>query len=1723
MKPLALLILLLLLLTSACTRLAWADAIPVEGLLNFETPHVTPLALTPDGTRLLAVNTPANQLEVFLISGANLTPLASIPVGLDPVSVRARSNTEVWVVNHISDSISIIDLQQQTVVATLSTANEPADVVFAGSPERAFISCAQPNRVQVFDPNNLNATPTQIDLLTEDPRAMAVSADGTQVFVAGFESGNATTALNGRLGPIATGEILGSEDIISRLEGPYGGQNPPPNRGNIFDPPQNSNNSTPPPVSLIVRKNDQGLWMDDNNGDWSIFVSGALASLTRRTNSWDLPDRDVAIINTQTLSVQYQPRLMNMLMAMAVNPVTDEISVVGTDATNEIRYEPNISGTFLRVHLARFTTGGAATISDLNPHLDYQTRNLPTAQRVQSIGDPRGIAWTADGTQAFITGMGSNNVIVIDSNGARQTHIPVGEGPTGIVLHEASNRAFVLNKFDGTISTLSLSQLATTSTIAFFDPTPPRIKAGRPLLYNTHLTSGLGHIACASCHVDARTDRLAWDLGNPAGTMEQTLDGKSLHPMKGPMRTQSLQDIIAHPGMHWRGDRDDLNAFNPAFVNLMSADSPISSTDMQAFEDFLDTIHFPPNPFRNLDNSLPTSLEIPDGRIINASSTRDSIDGCLGCHTDNQTRASTTDSELSQAFIPPAFHGFYEHLGYFQERATGSTSGFGLFHDGADPLTTAARTPETLAAFMVFDGPDNGLLTSQERQDTHAAVGRQLTVNGAITTAQDNLLTQLITIANTSPHADLIAKARLSGTQRGFFLQTGNTFQSDRANETLSRTQLLNAALAGDPVTFTIVANGTAQRLGVDLNFNGVFDGDEGTVNSPPVVSNPGNQTHTEGDTVSLAINASDADGDSLTFSASGLPANLTINSSTGDITGLLAAASAGAYTVSVSVSDGQGSDATTFDWTVTPTGGGITCLGATATLVGTAGDDTLIGTPLDDVIVGLGGNDFIKGRGGNDRICGNDGDDELIGSSGSDQFDGGSGNDRISGGSDNDTLDGGAGTDVCRGNGGTDTASNCEEISEIENTTGNGAPSLTNPGDQLHTEGDTVSLPLSASDPEGDTLTFSATNLPSALTINSSSGEISGVLAPDSADTYAVTVTVTDGTDTDTDTFSWVVETSTSNAAIVNATFDTDPDGFTYLDDAYRNTNAPAYASGTYLPTGGLTGGGLQVLLGSIDDADIFGMSGAWQISFTLNTPQTLMLTMQYNMTQQPNYETNEFSQVLVSVNDNLVGQLGDDFVAQITGDNNGGTILSTNWQTFQADLGNFTAGTHTIRIGGYNNQKTFNDESTEIRLDDILITGTSTGNQPPIVTNPGNPTHNEGDTVSLTLSASDPDGDPLTFSATGLPNALTLNTTSGEITGVLAAGSAGTYPVAITVSDGNGGSDSVTITWTINTAGGSITCLGATATLVGTAGDDTLIGTPLDDVIVGLGGNDFIKGRGGNDRLCGNEGDDELVGSSGNDQLDGGSGNDSLKGGSGDDTLNGNDDDDTCRGNGGIDTGSNCETLSEIENISGNTVPSLVNPGDLAHTEGDTVSLTISASDSDGDPLTFSATGLPSALTINATSGEITGVLAASSAGTYPVIITVSDGNGGSDSITITWTVNIIGGGNTCLGAAATLVGTAGDDTLVGTNGDDVIVGLGGNDIIKGRGGNDRLCGNDGDDELVGSSGNDQLDGGSGNDLLRSGNGDDILDGGDGTDTCRGNDGIDTALNCEDLSNIP
>src|SRR5688572_30448880 len=99
-------------------------AIAVSGqaafsFINFETAPIHPVALSPHGQTLAVCNLPDGRVELFSVASGVPTALGDVPVGVDPVTVRFRTTNELWVVNHISSSINVLNVAQRRVVATL--------------------------------------------------------------------------------------------------------------------------------------------------------------------------------------------------------------------------------------------------------------------------------------------------------------------------------------------------------------------------------------------------------------------------------------------------------------------------------------------------------------------------------------------------------------------------------------------------------------------------------------------------------------------------------------------------------------------------------------------------------------------------------------------------------------------------------------------------------------------------------------------------------------------------------------------------------------------------------------------------------------------------------------------------------------------------------------------------------------------------------------------------------------------------------------------------------------------------------------------------------------------------------------------------------------------------------------------------------------------------------------------------------------------------------------------------------------------------------------------------------------------------------------------------------------------------------------------------------------------------------------------------------------------
>ncbi|MFC1923242.1 putative Ig domain-containing protein [Chloroflexota bacterium] len=269
-------------------------------------------------------------------------------------------------------------------------------------------------------------------------------------------------------------------------------------------------------------------------------------------------------------------------------------------------------------------------------------------------------------------------------------------------------------------------------------------------------------------------------------------------------------------------------------------------------------------------------------------------------------------------------------------------------------------------------------------------------------------------------------------------------------------------------------------------------------INLNPTLQNPGNQSHAEGDPVSLDLNASDLDNDSLTFSAVNLPQGLTINQNTDQMTGTIGyqASNGSPHLVEITVAD-DGSpilkDTVIFTWTVANQNG--------PPLVTPVGDQNdLEGTILDPPL----------------QIAASDPDGDSLQFQATNLPPGLSINEnygQISGMIDYDASPGSPYAVVITvTDDGVPTKSTQTSFSWAVGNV-NGKPEVTNPGTLLNHPGDIVNKQIEASDPDGDGISFLAHGLPPKLKINAISGLITGEL-PEwalNSSPYTVEITATD------------------------------------------------------------------------------------------------------------------------------------------------------------------------------------------------------------------------------------------------------------------------------------------------------------------------------------------------------------------------------------------------------------------------------------------------------------------------------------------------------------------------------------------------------------------------------------------------------------------------------------
>ena len=552
---------------------------------------------------------------------------------------------------------------------------------------------------------------------------------------------------------------------------------------------------------------------------------------------------------------------------------------------------------------------------------------------------------------------------------------------------------------------------------------------------------------------------------------------------------------------------------------------------------------------------------------------------------------------------------------------------------------------------------------------------------------------------------------------------------------------------AGDVATttvdYTIVdADGATSTATLTVHITGTNDDPTAIGQIPPQIGVDSTATAP----LDLSGYFDDVDG-ALTFAANDLPGGLTINPTTGIVTGTYDAdaSQSGPYTVVITATDSEGVLITqTFQWNVNNPGPDATDNDRTTdqdTAIGgnviTDADGHGVDTDIDGdtiVVVQVNGNSANLGS----TTSGTGGGSFVINSNGSYTFDPQGDFDALAAGESTTTS---VTYTITDNEGGSDTATLTVTINGTNQT-----PTATGMIPPQASTDDVVIAPLDISvffdDVDAsDVLTFTdGGSLPPGLSLNATSGVISGTLDNSASvgSPYTVAITVNDGQGgTLTRTFNWTV---------------TNPGPDATDDDFTTDENTSIAGQVITDDNGNLSDSDIDG-----DDLTVVAVNG---IAANVSTP--------------------------------IAGDNGGSFTIDSAG------VVAFNPLT---DFDSLAVGESAITSVTY----TISDGEGGTDTATVTVTINGANDDPVIVTTIAPQNSIDGESIApvdVSGGFSDPDtNDTLTFAAGNLPSGLSIDTATGVISGTIdnSASTTGPYTVTVTAADGNGGSVSQSFAWTV------------------------------------------------------------------------------------------------------------------------------------------------------------------------------------------------------------------------------------------------------------------------------------------------------------------------------------
>lgn len=605
----------------------------------------------------MRMRTPARlaiaSLLAFVLLGA---VLAGRPDGSGPGTHPDRSpialalsadGSRLLTANQTSGTVSLVDTAAGKVLAEVPTGEKPAGVAFAPNGRRAVVTHRHGYDLAVLDvgPDGLKLAGRVA--VGPEPRGVVVAPDGATAYVA-VGVANEVVRVD-----------LEARKVVARLA--VGRE----------------------PRGLALTADGKRLVVGNNRAQ-SVSVIDTAAWKVERTVPIEGDNlRQIAL--SADGSTGYVANMKNRGFAATTNNI-DQGWVLGQRLTR-VRLDGSEEYATLSLDPQGMAAGDA-----LGMAVSHDGRYLAvgcggTHEVMLFRTDARRLPWRINSSRDLM------HAELLKGDG-RFRRVPTGGRPTELAFAPDGKTLYAANYFLNAVQVIDADAGRVARTIALGGPETPSLARRGEMLFHDATRSFNQWYSCATCHDDGHTSGLDFDTLNDGSQDLSTSHRRSRK------KVPTLRRVTRTGPWTWHGWQDSIeDAAVESFTKSMRGKQP-SADDVRAVAAYLDTLDYPPNPYRNPDGSLTEAARRGETVFRSAKA------ACQTCHagpefTDGKVHVVGLEEpdDAYRGYNPPSLRGLYDKDPYL--------------HDGRAKslrdLLTGPHDPETVNG--------SGPLSEQELDD----------------------------------------------------------------------------------------------------------------------------------------------------------------------------------------------------------------------------------------------------------------------------------------------------------------------------------------------------------------------------------------------------------------------------------------------------------------------------------------------------------------------------------------------------------------------------------------------------------------------------------------------------------------------------------------------------------------------------------------------------------------------------------------------------------------------------------------------------------------------------------------------------------------------------------------------------------------------------------------------------------------------------------------------